>query len=362
MKKQEARQPKCDGLKAELAMLKKGGKLYLPVGTYDIDETILMDTPCIKMEGEVWNYSSDPNGVFESEYGTKLRMRNNDIPAIIMSKDHVLGGNIIKDIGIQGNIVGMDTRGLFRYDNPRASAGIYFDHQRIDQAEFSKISFCGLASAICASGNAEIDACTFEKLNTDGCCIGIYFAPNASYYTMFRNCIVADTPCYGFFVNGQGRNIHHLEIRDMKFVRNGGAFAKDDPYPKAAVCLYQVSDCSIRNCTFDCAGTFWYYAADAKHNDERQPYTQATPALWIEGNKNHIIGNTFSNCMADAIIIHGDDNIIMNNIIDRNVIIKGKRNIISGNIFTNKDAKILLDDAEDTRFIQVEEERIQRIK
>ncbi len=346
----------------QLSKLQRGGRIYLPVGEYQVEETIVLDMPCVKLEGEVWNYSSDPNGVFESNYGTKLRMRRGDIPAIMMTKNCTLGGNVIKDIGIQGNITGMDTRELFDYQNPMASAGIYFDNQRIDQAEFSKISFCGLASAVCAAGNAEIDACVFEKLNTDGCCIGFYFAPKASFYPIFRNCVVADTPSYGFFINGEGRKIHNVDINDMRFVRNGGAFPEKHPYPSAAVCLWQASNCSIRNCTFDFPGVYWHYDAHAKRNEERQILKQETPALWITGNKNRITGNLFSHSSSDSIVIHGDDNIIMNNILDRDIVISGKRNVVAGNVFTKEEAKIiLLEDSEDTQFINVEEDRIQKV-
>lgn len=343
----------------EIKGLTKGGKVCLPVGQYDIDEPVIVDTSCIKIEGEVWNYSSDPNGVFESKYGTKLRMRRNDIPAIYISRDNVLGGNVIKDIGIQGNISGMDTRGLFDFSNPSASAGICFNGKRVDQAEVSKISCCGLASAICVTGTAEIDGCTFEKINTDGCCIGFYFAPGASFYPMFRNCIVADTPSYGFFVNGEGVELHNLDINDMKFVRNGGAFPRDNPYPKAAVCFYKVSNCSVRNNTFDLSGTFWYYEDDATENSQRQPSVQPTPALWIEGNCNRIIGNTFSNCASDAIVIKGDSNIIMNNIVDKNIIIKGNNNVVANNVFTNQDVKIIVsENSSGTEFVNVADYRI----
>lgn len=344
-----------------LAKLTNGGRLYLPVGKYDIDEPIVIDTPCIKLEGEVWNYSSDPNGVFESKYGTKLRLTRKDIPAIFMSRENVLGGNIIKDIGIQGDIVGMDTRGMFNYENPAASAGICFDAKRVDQGEVSKISCCGLAAAVVATGTSEIDACTFEKINADGCCIGIYFAPRASYYAMFRHCIVADTPSYGFFVNGEKAYMHSLDISDMRFVRNGGAFPEDNPYPKAAFCFYKVSKCALRDNVFDAAGTFWYYESNAKSNNERQPSTNSIPALYVEGNKNRIIGNVFSNSSSDSIVIKGNSNIVMNNIVDNNIVIDGSGNIISNSIFTNENAKVILSaESKDNEFIGIPENRIIR--
>ena len=346
-------------IQEKINALKQGGKVYLPTGQYDIYKPLVIDTPCIKLEGEVWNYSSDPNGVFESEYGTKLRLQRNDIPAIFVSKEQVLGGNVIKDIGIQGNIVGMDTRGMFDFEHPSASAGICFDGKRVDQAEVSKVSCCGLGSAVCVTGTAEIDGCTFEKINTDGCCIGFYFAPGASYYPMFRNCIAADNPWYGFFVKGEDSPLYHLDINDFKFVRNGGAFPEDFPYPKAAVCFYKVNNCSVRNNTFDRPGTFWYYEDDADQNSQQQSFMQPTPAIWIEGNKNRIIGNTISGSAAEAMVIKGDNNIIMNNIVDSDIVIDGNNNVVANNIFTNKDAKVIVKkDAMDTEFINISEERI----
>lgn len=343
----------------ELLKLTNGGKVYLPTGQYDIEEPIVVDMPCVKIEGDVWCCNTDPNGVFECDYGTKLRLKRNDIPAIYVSKENVLCGNVIKDIGIQGNIVGMDTRGMFDFSNPSASAGICFDGKRVDQAEVSKVSCCGLGSAICVTGTAEIDGCTFEKINTDGCCIGIYFAPGASFYPMFRNCIAADNPWYGFFANGEGIEMHNLDINDFKFVRNGGAFPKEFPYPKAAVCFYKVSNCSVRNNTFDLAGVFWYYDDDATENNQRQPSVQPTPGLWIEGDGNRIVGNTFSNSSSDSIVINGNDNIIMNNILDSNIIINGNNNVIANNIFTTKDAMIIvLANSKNNEFIGIPEERI----
>lgn len=310
-----------------------------------MEQPLIVDIPCIKIEGEVWNYPSDPNGVFESPYGTKLKLKKNGIPAVSVGEQMVLGGNVIKDLGIQGDIIGMDTRGLFDYQNPSASAGLYFGGTRVDQAEFSKLSMCGLAAAISVADNAEIDGCTFEKINTDGCCIGFYFSPRASYYPMFRHCIAADTPSYGFFVNGKGASMHHLDIYGCMFVRNGGAFPDNNPYPPAAVCFYKVSNCSIRDCTFDGTGTFWYYSPDAKKNSKRVASKQATPCIYIKGNGNRITGNLFTKCASHAIVIHGDNNIIMNNIMDGNIIIRGKKNQLINNVFTN-DAKVIMEETD----------------
>lgn len=343
----------------ELKKLNHGGKVSLPAGQTDISEPVILDTPCIKLEGEVWCCNTDPNGVFECDYGTKLRLVRNDIPAIYFSRENVLCGSVIKDIGIQGNIDGMDTRGMFDFSNPSASSGICFDGKRVDQCEVSKVSFCGLGSGICVTGTAEVDGCTFEKLNVDGCCIGFYFAPGAAFYPIFKNCIAADNPWYGFFVNGDGIEMHNLDINDFRFVRNGGAFPDEFPFPKAAVCLYKVNDCSVRDNIFDLPGTFWYYDDDATENCQRQPSKQPVPALWVEGSRNRITGNTFLNCSAEAMVIKGDGNVVMNVIADGDIVVEGAGNVLSNIVFTKENAKVIVKkNSQNTQFMNVTESRI----
>ena len=59
-----------------------GGKVYLEAGCHSIQSPLIMDTPSQKLCGEVWAYNLDPNGVFETEFGTKLRLVGKDHPAI----------------------------------------------------------------------------------------------------------------------------------------------------------------------------------------------------------------------------------------------------------------------------------------
>ena len=104
-------------------------------------------------------------------------------------------------------------------------------------------------------------------------------------------------------------------------MRNGGAFPDEFPYPKAAVCFYKVTNCSVRNNTFDLAGVFWYYDDDATENSQRQPSSQPTTALWIDGDSNN--------------------------------------NVITNNIFTTKDARVIVSiNSKDNEFIGIPEERI----
>ena len=338
-----------------------GGKVYLPVGEYTINRPLVLDTPSSVLEGEVWACNVDPNGVFESPYGTKLKLQGKDFPAIVVGKTKVLSGTMIKNIGIQGDVEGMDTRGLFDINNVGASAGIFFENMRVDQAEFSKISCCGLSVAICAKGDCFVDACTFEKINADGCCIGVYFAPKVAVFSHFRQFIVADTPSYGFYFDGTGRAIKGVDISDMILVRNCGSSPIVDEDP-AAVYFKNVSNCIFRDNFIAEAGAFWYYPPDATRNEERQIHANKAIGLKIVGNCNKVLNNNFSHSSRECISIVGNGNVIMNNTVDGDVIINGSGNVVHNLVFTNPKAKlILMGEAKDTTdILGVREERIYR--
>jgi len=225
------------------------------------------------------------------------------------------------------------------------------------------MSFCGLANAITATGDAEIDACVFEGLNTDGCGNGFWFSPRFSYYARVRSCIFADNPYYGFYAGGKDKFIHNLEILDSHFVRNGGGFTDDIKLPPAAVYFDGISNCAVTHCIFDCPGTFWYYEDDAKNNDSRIISKRKAVALLIYGNKNRIRDNTFMNSSDDSIVIKGDGNILMGNVTDGDVRISGTRNVISTLIFTKPDTRLILEGnaKETTEIFGVDEKRIVKL-
>ena len=353
---------KTAGIQTELDSLsERGGLLQLDSGRYDIEKSIVFDTSSLTLSGGVWACNVDPNGVFESNFGTKIRMHGKDFPALVMGdKRPSIAGAIIRDIGVQGDIVGMDTRPLVDFDNLKKGAGLCLDSVRTDQCAFTKLSFCGLATAVTATDNAEIDACIFENINTDGCGNGFWFSPRASYYARFRTCIVADNPYYGFYIGGKGKHIHNLEILDSHFVRNGGCFADSDGHLPAAVFFDHVSHCALTHCIFDAPGVFWYYEDDAKENEERQPSKRKVPALRIIGNENRIRDNTFLNSSDDSIRIDGNRNILIGNIVDGNVRISGEGNTVATLIFTKPNARLILEGkAKDTTvLLGVEEWRV----
>ena len=338
-----------------------GGKVHIGAGSYELDESIYVDTPSSKLEGDVWAYNLDPNGVFETPFGTKLRLCGKDFPAISVGANRLPAGAVVTNIGIQGDIKGMDTRPLLDISNPSHSAGVYFGNNRVDQGEFSKISCCGLAIAICAADNAELDACTFEKINTDGCGIGVYFAPRASYYAHFRQCVVADNPSYGFFFDGTSSKIHNVDITDIHFVRNCGSSPIENEEP-AAVYLKNISNCVFRDNLVDFPGVFWYYDDNADQNEQRQVSKNAAIGLHVIGNKNRITGNTFLHSSREAMLINGNENVLMNNISDGDVVINGTGNVVNGLVFTTPTARLILkgDAASSTVILGVEEHRIVR--
>lgn len=317
----------------------QGGEVFLPAACYQLSTPVIIDTPCTAIRGEIWGYSADPNGVFEGKYGTKLRLWGQSHPALRVGNCETIGGCRLLELGVQGDLVGMDTRLLFDPAAPTRNAGLIFDNSRTDQCICRRLSFCGLGAGIVACGDAEIDACTFEGINTDGCDVGIWFAPRASYYTKIRSCVVADTPSYGLYLSGG--YVRNLDISDMTFVRNGGAFGKINTNP-AAVLFDGAYQCILRDSIFDEAGTFWYYPPKATKNEERQITHSAIPSLVVWGDKNVIRSNIFHHCRGDAIQIRGNGNILLQNIADGNVHVEGYGNIISDLIFTAPDQKLFL--------------------
>ncbi len=126
----------------------RGGRIHLDPVRYDLIAPWEIDQPCVCLEGYIWAYSSDPNGVFESRRGTQLRLRGRSFPALSIGVTHTAEGCVIRDIGIQGDITGMDTRPLLDPEHPLASSGLTLSGTRVDQAEFSKLSLCGLQCGI----------------------------------------------------------------------------------------------------------------------------------------------------------------------------------------------------------------------
>ncbi|MBQ9326331.1 MAG: hypothetical protein IJ246_11215 [Clostridia bacterium] len=341
------------------ALGERSGCVRLPAAQYMLESTIRLDRPCIRLEGEVWAYSADPNGVFESQYGTQLRLKGHGFPALSVGITHTAEGCVVRNLGIQGDIAGMDTRLLLNLRDPLADAGLALAHARVDQAEFSKISFCGLQCGICACDDAEVDACLFERLNVDGCAIGAYFAPRAAYYVRFHEWVAADNPYYGLYVNGKDRDNRRMEISKIQFIRTGGAFEEKDGLIHAAVCLENVQTCIFRENLIDDAGVFWYFPPDAVSNSAHETRVCRTVSFYLKGHDNTVADNVISCSHAEAMVVEGDRNILLNNAVDGDVRLKGNGNVVSGLIFTSREARLILE-GDENQIWNVPENRVIR--
>ncbi len=340
-----------------------GGSVKLPVGEYVLDKPVIIDTPCLRLVGESWYYPSDPNGVFESGYGTKLKPRNMDFPAVEMGRSRTIGGASAELIGIQGNIRGMDTRGFFSTEHPERGVGFFFGSQRTDQCRIDRVTCCGLAAGVSAAYNAELDACTIENFNFDGCDVGVYFAPEASYYVRFCHGVSADNPSYGFLLDNESGRIRSLQVYDVHFVRNAGDISaeKYNKIPHAAIYFRKANSCILRNCIIEDAGLFWYYNPDAEKNSERIPQKRKVCSVLIEGNANIISDNIIRHCSAEGIVVRGKGNVLMNNVTDGDVVIHGEGNTVNGIAFLSDSARLIIaDDAVGTVIFNVPDDRIVR--
>ena len=325
--------------KIQKKLNKTKSKLTLKAGEYYIDTPLFIDKSCINFTGECWNYPSDPNGVFESFVGTKLKIKKDSF-GLQVGKGDSIGGVMVSNFGFQGTIIGMDTRTLFNKDSLSQNAGLVFCDGRVDQGEFSKLSFTGLSIGMLAIDNSEIDACVIDKCNFDGCYVGVYFKPRASYYPKITNCVFADNPSYGIIVDGTNAQMHHLEICNNKFVRNCGANIHSTE--NASIFFNNVNECLIYNNVIDDAGSFWYYNDDATSNGERQISSTDCVGILVKGDKNNVFSNVITNSKKVSILVKGNNNNLVGNIVDGDVIIDGENNVVNSLVFTTKNAKLIL--------------------
>ncbi len=337
----------------------RGGRVCLEALSHDLKESVVIDSPCVCLEGEVWAYSADPNGVFEGRCGTQLRLRGSSFPAIRVGVTHTAEGCVIRELGIQGDIAGMDTRGLMDLKHPERASGIVFSGTRVDQAEFTRLSLCGLNCGICASGEAEVDACRFERINADGCAVGGYFSPRAAYYVRLNDWVAADNPYYGLYVNARGKQNRRMEISNIRFIRGGGAFEENDGLIHAAVCLEGVDTCVFRDNLIDDAGVFWLFPPDAVSNSAHETRIFPTVSLYVNGNENTLSGNVISCSHAASMVVRGHGNVLLNNVADGDVVIEGDGNTVCCQVFTRPEAGLILR-GKDNRVSGVPADRIKQ--
>ena len=85
-------------------------------------------------------------------------------------------------------------------------------------------------------------------------------------------------------------------------------------------------------------------------------------ASYVIGNENRITNNTFLHSSDDSIRVEGNGNVLLGNIADGSVRICGEGNMVVNLVFTQPEARLLLEGtaATTTTVVGVPEERIIR--
>lgn len=228
-------------------------------------------------------------------------MKGRSFPALSVGYIRVVGGTVIQNIGVQGDLDGMDTRTLYNPFCPSSASGLHFGGSRVDQGEFSKLSFCGLGVGICVDGNSDV-----------------------------RNC---------------------------------GSMPQGNDETAAAVYIRNVTAATVRECMIDYAGIFWYLAPDATQTRQRDKYKERTVGIRIASDSYRILDNIINHSSDASISVKENQNILNGNIVDGDVVIEGLGNTVSNLIFSQENSKLILVGraVESTNVLDVPEERILRM-
>ena len=155
-----------------------GGKVVIPKGIYAITQQIVIPSRNLNIEGAVWNYPQDPNGVHPSNTGTKLSLLTNTIESVFKTNSD-MSGMRMSQLGFQGltttwDYDNADGNGVDYYYDPEniKNVGLFIGSGRFDQVSLHRLSFCGCSVGILAK--YTIDANVWSEINTDGCDFGIF--------------------------------------------------------------------------------------------------------------------------------------------------------------------------------------------
>ncbi len=90
------------------------------------------------------------------------------------------------------------------------------------------------------------------------------------------------------------------------------------------------------------AGVFWLFAPDASSNSAYETRVFPTVSLYVHGDENVLADNVISCSHAASVVMKGDRNALLNNIVDSDVIVDGSGNTISCLAFTTPEARLIL--------------------
>lgn len=365
------------GISYAISLLKQGGKVRIPSATFDVSNPIVINKKCIKIEGDSWNYPNDPNGVYESNEGSKLNVSagNNGIQI------NGASGATISDIGFSGQFKDGQVKGTFNINNPIKDAGLVSLSGRNDQMLISRVSSQGMSAGFCIVPNGSIDACMFEHLNADGCNIAFFFSPKNNYYTTIKESIFSDCPAFGVCVKKNTMSGAYesqmLTVDGIVCVRNGGGFTPEQLEQfgedmAASMLIADVIQSRIINNQIDDCGSYWdttLYSTVGRLIEYADSYdiikddgtVYATKdyiydcnglvfkgvnsliannrvggcrggfALKVLGNNNNIIGNIFRGSKGFSIV--GDGNKFNDNRVNGNSVVSGNNNVVSNITF-----------------------------
>lgn len=319
------------GLKTLFNRMFEGGKVILPVGKFNISESVeLANNSAI--EGECWGYSEDPNGVWGIKNGSRFEL-NAPFNAFVVntgSTANYRNGIKISDVGIQGTVKNSNTQGIASYSSPDNSA-LAFLTGRADQCVFEHIDVCGMAIGILVKNGFNLDACTFDGINADGCNVGLMMLTGATYYTKFSNLIMSDCPAHGVIVDGIGTN---LVFDRLVLVRNCGGItdAQKAVYEPCSAYFDKITNSIIRNCYINTAGQWVEYFTTGSPNMHYEP---TACGVIFKASDCTFVENTMLDCQSYALKLDGSKNKFANNTYKskKGCVINGNNNLFNGEWF-----------------------------
>lgn len=374
------------GINIAILRLKQGGKVRIPSANFLLTRPIIVSSRSIKIEGDSWNYPNDPNGVYASNEGSKLKV---DVDGSGLQLNNA-SGTTISDIGFQGQYTNGEVKGTFDRTMPIKNSGICSVVGRNDQMEISRVSCQGLSAGFSIVPNGDIDATIFERLNADGCNIAFLFSPKDTYYAKVRDSIFADCPAYGVCVikntMSDAHNLQMLTIDGIVCVRNGGGFSKQQLEQfgndmAAGMLISGVVYSMIINNQIDNSGVYWdttrasevgylFEYANSENiisnntgevfatkdyvydchglileghetlvSNNRVNGTRGGYALKVIGNYNNVVNNTLNG--TKGIYLNGNSNNVTNNIVKGDIEIDGNNNKLS-DIFISSGKTIII--------------------
>ena len=327
------------GIGPALSARTGGGKVVIPKGIYGITEQIIIPGRNLNIEGAVWNYPQDPNGVHPSNTGTKLALLTNEIESVFKTQSD-MSGMRMSQLGFQGlttvwDYEDADGNGADYYFDPNdiKNVGLYIGSGRFDQVSLHRLSFCGLAVGILAK--YTIDANVWSEINTDGCDYGILVDYSTCHHPKLLNNIVSDCVASGIlYKTSAGQNSYGAVIDGNVLVRNASYLTPAQisaGYPQASLVLIGHRFASVINNTIVLSGVY-------KRQAGGENYTayEGGIGLYFTGDHSVIRGNKIVWSTSKAATISGNYNTISGNVIEDEhdgVSVSGNYNSITGNVF-----------------------------